>query len=317
MIAAWNGVSWEPFAPELGGTCPAAVEYDGDLLVAFHFGINGSGGGGVARWDGVSWSQLGQYMSCAQEIGVRGAELYLVGHGDGVDRWNGSAWEKLGDVEGDVNAITVYEGQIYIGGSFLRAGGRAAPYLSRWDAPTPTTLTDLRAVRVKDAVILSWRLDAIESDARLRVMRSASAEGPFAAVSDLLLPEEEMRFADATAPPGVDLWYGILASEPGSEQLLAPVVHVSASSRSVGLDLTITPGVATTRVEYSVPAFTPYRLQVFDPRGRLVAELAHGVGAGPQVVEWNHGRAGVASGIYFTALKARAGQVTRKITLVR
>jgi cytochrome c553 len=77
-----------------------------------------------------------------------------------------------------------------------------------------------------------------------------------------------------------------------------------------------------TWIEYSLPERGPVRLRIYDERGRLVRSLVdeNSLAQGPYRALWdgndNAGRA-AASGVYHYVLKTQAGQLSRKMTLVR
>ncbi|HXX63637.1 MAG TPA: T9SS type A sorting domain-containing protein, partial [Bacteroidota bacterium] len=72
----------------------------------------------------------------------------------------------------------------------------------------------------------------------------------------------------------------------------------------------------TTTIEYSLPARTHVRLEVYDIAGRLVAELVNGVQeSGRYAQVWNASNA--ASGMYFIRLQSDRFTSTRKMLLVK
>jgi hypothetical protein len=100
---------------------------------------------GIARWDGSSWSALGNELNLggALEIGKDG-QVYATGMffipPDSstfayIARWDGSAWNPLGEgVDNFVNALAVdREGNLYAAGDFTSAGGMPALRIARWD----------------------------------------------------------------------------------------------------------------------------------------------------------------------------------------
>jgi len=76
-----------------------------------------------------------------------------------------------------------------------------------------------------------------------------------------------------------------------------------------------------TVIRFGLDESSPVRIDVFDPRGALVRTLADmPYAAGIHEVEWNGaGDAGepLASGVYFYRLRTAAGEITRKMVLLR
>lgn len=111
----------------------------------------------VARWNGSAWSALGSngpgtgaLFGFVNVIAVAGSDVYVGGNftnaagipeADYVARWNGSAWSSLGSngigigaITGHVYALAVSGSDVYVGGSFVNAGGIAeADAVARWD----------------------------------------------------------------------------------------------------------------------------------------------------------------------------------------
>ena len=62
-------------------------------------------------------------------------------------RWDGTNWHSLGSgferEPGDptLSALAVFEDSIYVGGSFVRAGGRPAVCIARWIPEIPLRIT--------------------------------------------------------------------------------------------------------------------------------------------------------------------------------
>lgn len=170
MIARWDGSAWSPLGSGLGGgESPPIVEalavYDDGSGAALYAGgwFNSAGGqpaGRIARWDGGTWSALGNGMDVLFNAWVRtlavfddgsGAALYAGGRfeyaGDqaanNIAKWDGSAWSPLaGGLDGEVGALTAFDGGsgpgLFAGGDFTGAGG--PHYVAAWDGSTFSSL---------------------------------------------------------------------------------------------------------------------------------------------------------------------------------
>lgn len=112
----------------------------------------GSPAGGIARWNGSSWSSVGG--------GTNGLVRSLVVHDDGngpalfagggfsnaggmsaskVAKWDGTSWSALGGgLNANVYALAVFDDgsgpALYAGGRFTAAGGVAASRIAHWQA---------------------------------------------------------------------------------------------------------------------------------------------------------------------------------------
>tara|TARA_R110002072_G_scaffold186086_3_gene342997 strand:+ start:6465 stop:9038 length:2574 start_codon:yes stop_codon:yes gene_type:complete len=110
---------------------------NGDLVAAGYFTeINGVPVNHIARWDGVSWQQIGAGFS--SEVHAAAAMPngdLMVGTVLGCSRWDGSNWHSLGT---GLNmfpfSMEVHpNGDLLVGGTFLAGGGMTANGIARWD----------------------------------------------------------------------------------------------------------------------------------------------------------------------------------------
>ena len=162
-IASWDGVAWSSPDGGVGGNWPFVYSLtahdDGGgpaLIAGGEFTLAGQTDvSGVARWDGLSWSPVGD--------DVWGAVMALTGFDDGdgpalyaggyfataggasanhIARWNGTTWLPLGDGVTDghysvVRAFAVFDDgdgpALYAGGYFTTAGAVSANCIAQWD----------------------------------------------------------------------------------------------------------------------------------------------------------------------------------------
>lgn len=166
-IARWDGTRWSALGSgindESGYAFVEAIAVSGSDVYA---GGNFTEAGGVparyiARWDGASWSSLGEGIhtpvtGTVAALAVSGTDLYAGGYwthnqwpGDCLARWNGSSWSAVGGGTNDnVCAITVRGSDLYIGGWFDQAGSVAARHVARWNGSEWSALGSGRPGRV-------------------------------------------------------------------------------------------------------------------------------------------------------------------------
>ncbi len=150
-IARWDGIEWSAVPMELDGPVIDLQTHDdgtGDALYALGEFASAGGGAvvcrGLARWDGVAWSGIGDGLafdvfSPFVELGtlasqdVDGASVLLVGGdfsqvagvaADGLAQWDGAAWSPIGAGLTNVAAYELGLAPDGTGGMTLYLGGR-------------------------------------------------------------------------------------------------------------------------------------------------------------------------------------------------
>lgn len=108
-IARWTGEAWSPLGAGLNSHALAMHSSDIDGEEALYVGgpfttAGGVSAVGIAKWDGETWSGLGAGLQGSDK-----AALAMVQHNDG----SGEA--------------------LFVGGSFLGAGGQVSPNIVTWD----------------------------------------------------------------------------------------------------------------------------------------------------------------------------------------
>ena len=172
-IAYWDGENWHALGEgENAGvtvdesrTSVRALYADEDhLYVGGRFAQAGSiPAGSIARWDGESWSSIGDFWNVEWDGSARinaitrfQNDLIVAGWFDQVNeleanhiaRWNGTDWSSLGHgdangIGGSVNTLFPYGNQLYVGGDLFQAGGQPARRIAIWDGEwNPIVVTD-------------------------------------------------------------------------------------------------------------------------------------------------------------------------------
>ncbi|HEX5221291.1 MAG TPA: hypothetical protein VFZ59_17135 [Verrucomicrobiae bacterium] len=172
-LAKWNGASWTSLGSGVdvvnGREIYALAVSGGDLYVGgSFFSISGVAATGIAKWNGSAWSPLGTGLGGgfpeATVLAPFGNDLYVGGFFNSaggvsaykIAKWNGSAWSALGSGvalasgpgSGAVYGLAVSEGQLYVGGSFITAGGVPANYIAKWNGSAWSSLGSGMSARV-------------------------------------------------------------------------------------------------------------------------------------------------------------------------
>ncbi|HZN41182.1 MAG TPA: hypothetical protein VFD82_20420 [Planctomycetota bacterium] len=157
FVGRWDGTAWTLLASTFAGSVPHAdiVEAvaelpNGDIVIGGDFSLVGSMWIlGLARWDGMSWSELGgqqpgQVHALATldngDLVVGGDLWAMFPLTNGIARWDGTAWSAFGSglqswgSGGEVFAIApLANGALIAGGVFTTAGGQPANNIARWN----------------------------------------------------------------------------------------------------------------------------------------------------------------------------------------
>ena len=172
-MAKWNGSAWSALGTGVGNgyVGALAVASNGDVYAGGGFtSIGGVVANNVAKWNGSTWSPLGTGV-----IGAGVSALVVAGNGDlyaggaftlaggaaanNVAKWNGSAWSAVGTGVGNGANERVYalavagNGDVYVGGFFVNAGGVAANNIVKWNGTAWSSLGTGTNYEVRGIVI--------------------------------------------------------------------------------------------------------------------------------------------------------------------
>jgi hypothetical protein len=153
-LARWNGASWSAVGGGMNDPdYPAqvsALAVDGPhLYVGGAFSSAGSvSAGNIARWDGASWSALGDGLERfygdlpVTTLAVNGHHLLVGGRfvsaggvsANNLAEWDGTRWTGLdGGATGRVKALAAGGTDLYVGGSFTVTNVSIPVALARWN----------------------------------------------------------------------------------------------------------------------------------------------------------------------------------------
>jgi plastocyanin len=250
-IAKWNGSKWSALGNGVSG-CKDAFCSPIVYALAVDRGVVYAGGrfatadgiptGGIAKWNGQSWSALGEgvrtgiYDGIVKALAVNGKDVYAGGQfftAGGVRtyniaKWNGESWLSLdGGVRGnmeEVLALGVSGNNLYAGGNFNTAGGISAGNIAKWNGS-------------------AWSaLDVSNSEA----VRSIVVSG-----SDIYIGGGLFTLPNGEATEGIVKWDGQswfnLGSQLVSNAYAGPIMTIAINGKEVyiGGDSLITPNEKT------------------------------------------------------------------------
>ncbi|MCA9277737.1 MAG: hypothetical protein H6815_03015 [Phycisphaeraceae bacterium] len=159
-LTYWDGTTWQPYNSDFGvGYILSLFEKEGSLYVGGNFTeLNGVPVSSLVRWDGNTWSSVGEpfaypnYSVEVQAITDYEGDLIAAGRftqagatdARAIARWDGTAWHSLGDGlhwQNDpifqsavrVNAMVGFQGNLVVAGSFHDAGSIQANNIASWD----------------------------------------------------------------------------------------------------------------------------------------------------------------------------------------
>ncbi len=158
----WDGAGWTSLGVGLNEATFALHLHQGSLFAAGRFIIAGAvSANHIASWDGAVWTALGSGLdndALALTTFDAGAGPDLIAGGlftaaggataRGIARWSGGQWSAMGTgLQGGARAATALAvhddgsgSALYVGGSFLGAGGTPSPNIVRWDGSSWSAL---------------------------------------------------------------------------------------------------------------------------------------------------------------------------------
>ncbi len=199
-VTRWDGSAFHTLGSGTDFPVLTFGTYEGDLVAGGWFTrAGGHGASRLARWDGLDWRPLSDgFNDSVHDFTTNADTLYAAGRfstvvGTGanrVARWDAvRGWRALGDgVSGPVaptgdrdlaiaQAVTVHRGDVWVGGSFERAGGIPSPNLARWDgsawSPGATNINGIVAdlLGFGDDLYAGGTFTSIDGTSALRIAR--------------------------------------------------------------------------------------------------------------------------------------------------
>ena len=198
-VARYDGNTWNALGSTITGPVSALIFYNGYLYAGGIFTNTSVGITNIARWDGSSWSAvpIGGANRQVTDFATDGTNLFVGGlfthiggiAANGIAKLNGSTWSALGSgVQGlqgvilaQINKMAWQSNQLYVAGSFERAGNAGASYVARWDG---TNWWGLGGQKSKG---MSYNINAVSC--LLAISNQLYAGGEFTAAGNLIVNE--------------------------------------------------------------------------------------------------------------------------------
>ncbi|MFK7742321.1 MAG: hypothetical protein AB8H80_18555 [Planctomycetota bacterium] len=157
-IAIRNGSTWSPLGTGLSGSnsfqvLDLLVRDSGDVIACGTFSTAGGlPAGGIASWDGSTWSTLGASPFSSVDAVTERANGNLIAVGfdsnlttHRVMEWDGSSWSALGDLGSPtgprgVRLVTQANGDVFLTGRFTTIDGIAANNVAIWNGAAWTPM---------------------------------------------------------------------------------------------------------------------------------------------------------------------------------
>ena len=198
-VARYDGNTWNALRSTINGPVSALIFYNGNLYAGGAFTNVIAGITNLARWDGNSWSAAGGNGPNRQvtDFATDGSNLFVGGMftqiggiaADGIAKFDGNSWSALGSgvkglqgvITGQVNKMAWQSNQLYVVGSFERAGNAGASYVARWDG------TNWWGLGGQTSKGMDYNINAVSC--LLAVSNQLYAGGEFTAAGNLIVNE--------------------------------------------------------------------------------------------------------------------------------
>jgi trimeric autotransporter adhesin len=159
-IAKWNDGFWFDVGGGINNSIQTLRVFDLGSGPALYAGGGFTTAGGlpaakVARWDGQTWSAIGELGATTSSIMIRALEVFDDGAGlqlyaggnvttaggqpvNRIVRWNGTQWSQVGDgLNHHIFALAVFNdgtgAALYAAGQFAASGTETVRYIGKWD----------------------------------------------------------------------------------------------------------------------------------------------------------------------------------------
>ncbi len=332
-IAVYEDGLWLPMGDGADGDVDNIVEIGGVPYINVRHDIDSrTARSDIYRWNGSSWVLVVGDVEGSLTLGsyggmlVAGGEFTSIG-GVAANRIavrHGDYWHPVDDgVNGRVYAVAEYDGALWVGGAFTRAGEKVAAGICCWRGPAvEVVMKDFSAERVEGGVRLSWELN----ESLYGVMRVVCDDGIGAERLVKEVPETSlMSFThlDRQAPDiGVEYTLKLVYDERWSQDLASAEVPALTQPSRTRLGAPVpNPCNPSTTVEVEMADLEHVKLCVFDLRGRLVRTLHDGeLPVGAHHLTWDGIRTDgkpAASGVYFVRMETPGRIWSEKVTLAR
>ncbi|MBI3510648.1 MAG: T9SS type A sorting domain-containing protein [Bacteroidetes bacterium] len=153
-IGVWNDTAWSAVGNGISSVWGTSTVYclrtfSNEIYAGGLFDLagNDSISYSIAKWNGNSWSHVGEGFDytvyCLEPLGgilYAGGDFYwTTGYHlvNNFAQWDGTQWMAAGGgADNIVRSLTHYGTDIYLGGDFVTAGSTSAIRISRWDGTT-------------------------------------------------------------------------------------------------------------------------------------------------------------------------------------
>ena len=359
-IGRWDGTRWIEVGGGVNGYINDLKIMNGELYAGGDFTTAGTTPArNLAKWDGTSWSEVGGGIdSVVHRLHVgRDGKLYAAGHfsragsttARSIAAWDGALWRTLGEgaengVDNLVHTIATDDnGNVYVGGSFTRAGTATVSGIARWNgsswsglgAGTSNTIgfdSTVRVLTIDDLgnVYIAGHFTSVDGVPALCVANwdgvrwsplgsginivtpnrlgwsSTDIAGIALFGGDLVLAGSFTHAGDKVSF-GFARWTDVPTSAPQTSEALTRLELLQNHPNPFG---------GSTTLEFELPSAGETRITIYSPLGEKMAELAGGIRQrGRHTVEWSPSPL-LPEGVYFCRLEW-AGETTVRTMTVR
>lgn len=138
------------------GRVTALAVNDSEVYAGGYFGSmnNVSGTSKIAKWNGSSWSGLGNGVTGGGQVAsilINGSDVYAAGQffsiggnpADNVAKWNGTSWSAMGSgFNNNLLVLAISGSDIYVGGYVSFYGTESVNHIAKWSGSAWTPLRD-------------------------------------------------------------------------------------------------------------------------------------------------------------------------------
>ena len=192
------------------------------------------------------------------------------------------------------------------------------------DVPVPTFIQEYYADTCEERILIQWTISELIGDGVFIIERKDGMASQYLRLNQIpgIYGDLSYSYSDNTCRSGSEYSYRVSLQEGSETKVLFETQVLCLPLSKITLYQNYpNPFNPSTAIEYYLPRNSFVKLDIYDIRGRHIAELVNGITmSGKKSVLWNgrdSNNNNVTSGVYFYKLRADKETISKKMLLIR